>query len=559
MIFGFSSQTIFLFKQMAWLCAPGSDTEEEAESVRGNDPVPVRKYRGLLEDVALSFSVTGGAEDEIVVGRGKYVYETIIVLWLRAWLDHVEKCFRRPQMRSGRQTATFDVPPFDPSGTQPGADDLIFSFYQHMDFLLPLCLKSIVMRYGEDVLSRYPHASKVMLDEGHQEKFELFVEMLARGLVGQALSGMSPPEAREVALRRALDSSDVVTDFLLGLFGVLHSEHMCVLLTKYFSTIMETETEHLGADISGTNFEWTEGNLHRVRCSRQLRLRAIEKLAVAPFFLAVNYPLKYPGSVESSHLKKATWLKQHNEIDAAALFATAEAMVEDGVEKLPRSGWLARLLITDCLSVCALSCEAVVAEAIAHIEASSNLSHGQPAPAKRPGASLKRADLLMFQDMGIQAIEVVYELILRRQAMDRRFQSDSARSRIAGLLARPILEKSVESVRWLARMEATHKVRSTWLLSFAYILQEAPESLIRDFVQSCCNPQVRWSGLLLKNRCFSFPPILNDFLLLVYRLPSLSFLFRLSASTVLFGCCASALHRFKGFLIAGLLPTRPTR
>jgi len=483
---------------MAWFCAPGSDAEDDTDASNQTRPgqkhesVPILKYRNLLDEAVLSFSVKSGADDDVALGRGKFVYETIIVLWLRAWLDHVEGSFRKPSIHTGRQTTTFDVPYIDPSVSQPEGNEPIFSFYAHLDFLLPLCLKSIVMRYSEDVMSRYPPGSKVMLDEGHLRIFEPFVELLARGLVGQALSGMSSAEAREVALRRALESSDVVLDFLIGLFSVLHAEHMRILLTNYFAILLDTETEHLGDNINETTFEWTDENLHRVRCSRKLRLRGIEKLSVLPSFLAMNYPMKYSRSIESLESKKATWLKQYNDIDPDSPSSIEDSLEENGVEKLPHSGWLARLIIVDSLSVCALSCEAVVAEAIAQIEESSQ--HGSPTKdsslKKRPGASLKRADLLMFQAMGIQAIEIVYELIVRRQAMDRRFQTDSARSRIAGLLARPILEKSVASVRWLARMEATHKVRSSWLLSFAYVLQEAPEVLIRDFVQLCCNPEV---------------------------------------------------------------------
>jgi len=73
--------------------------------------------------------------------------------------------------------------------------------------------------------------------------------------------------------------------------------------------------------------------------------------------------------------------------------------------------------------------------------------------------------------------------------MDRRFQSEASRGRIAGMLAGPILEKSIQSVRWLARMEATHRVRSTWLLCLVYVLQEAPEHLISSIVRSYCDPK----------------------------------------------------------------------
>jgi len=165
------------------------------------------------------------------------------------------------------------------------------------------------------------------------------------------------------------------------------------------------------------------------------------------------------------------------------------------VERLPPCGWLSDLLINEGLSICALSCEAVVAEAMAHIEAST--IDGKKTPSgktsalkKRPGAALKRADLLMFQSLGIHAITTVYELVLRQHAIDRRFQTVSCRERVAGLFAVPILDRSISSSRWLARLESTHKVRSIWLLSFLYILQEAPESLLRDYIRALCNPRV---------------------------------------------------------------------
>jgi hypothetical protein len=82
-------------------------------------------------------------------------------------------------------------------------------------------------------------------------------------------------------------------------------------------------------------------------------------------------------------------------------------------------------------------------------------------------------------------------LIVRRHTMDKRCQTESCRGRIAALFALPILEKSISSVRWLARMESTHKVRSTWLLCFIYVLQETPEVMIREYVRSFCSPKVR--------------------------------------------------------------------
>jgi hypothetical protein len=309
--------------------------------------------------------------------------------------------------------------------------------------------------------------------------------------LGQALSGLRSSDEMDRSLVRALSSSEVVLEFLVGLLTVFHAQHMNVLLTKYFHTLRDCETEHL-QDLDESSFKWTKENLHRVRCTRQLRIRAIEVFASLPSFLALNYPLKFSGQIGIKKLTKASWTCQYKEIGVEA---APSPLYEDGVERLPKSGWLAELVVGEGLSVCSLSCEAVVAEAMAHMHVSRPNNMGTPiskssALKKRPGAALKRDDLLMFQALAIHAITCVYELVLRRHAMDRRFQKESSRERISALFARPILDKSIASVRWLARMESTHKVRSIWLLSFIYIVQEAPDYLMRDYVRSCCIPEV---------------------------------------------------------------------
>jgi hypothetical protein len=436
------------------------------------------------------FTLKGKDGQGIPVGCGDYLYETIIVLWLRAWVDYVEGMFLEPSAVSSSFTGgrtTFSVP--DPHSAESPQPRGIFSFYAHMDILLPICLKSIVLRYSVEVVPRYPPCTRALVDENHMLVLEPFIEMLARGLVGQSLAGIGSAESRDKALVRALSSSDVVLEFIVGLVGILHASHIHTLLKKFFKTLRDSETEHLDDSFSEVSFEWSEESLHRVRCSRHLRVRTIETLSVLPSFLALNYPSKYSGNVSTPKVHKANWLNQYIEIPEERV--SSGDTRHGGVS--PPSGWLAELVISEGLSVCAMSCEAVVAEAMAHIEVTQEKSpyHAStPSLKKRPGAALKRGDLLMFQSLGIHAITAVYELILRRHSMDRRFQSDSCRERIAGLFAIPILEKSIESVRWMARLEATHKVRSVWLLCFVYVLQEAPDCMIRDYVRSLCNPKV---------------------------------------------------------------------
>jgi hypothetical protein len=448
--------------------------------------------RGPSDGPLFVFSVKFERENEVPVGCGEYIYESIIVLWLRAWLDHVEARLRDQDKSSTGPVATFPIPDFDPNGTTP---ENIFSFYAHMDFLLPLCLKSVTLRYSVEVSPIYPMATKVVLDDTHMLVLEPFVELLARGLVGQALAGIGSSAGRDKALLRSLSSSELVMDFLVGLLALFHPQHINTLVTKYFNTLRDCETEHLGNNLKEDDFSWTEESLHRVRCCRQLRIRAVEILAALPSFLALNFPLKFPGNIGSRKSVKTSWVQQYSDINLEPVSAEKPSLYADGIERLPKSGWLAELVVGEGLSVCSLSCEAVVAEAMAHIEVSRPDNASTPLSKatslrKRPGAALKREDLLMFQSLAIHAITSVYEVVLRRHAMDRRYQTESSRGRIAALFAKSILDKSLASVRWLARMESTHKIRSTWLLCFVYVLQEAPEVMVRDYVRSCCNPEV---------------------------------------------------------------------
>lgn len=530
------------------LCSPGSDAEDDNADVSQNNtakfmskPLAVRAFRGLPDSPRLLLSVSIGSTNELPasVGTGKFVYEAIMTLWLRVYFDHLEG---RSSL-SDQRAAPCAIPDFDPSGPRPGTSDSILSFFAHLCFLLPLCLKSIVTRYSKEVLPKCPPPIKVMADKGHMLVFEPFVEMLARGLIDQALTASSSAQERDISLRRAISSSKIVLDFLIGLLSVFHPEHMHILIAKYFKTLRDAETEHVGDSIIALALEWTEDNLRRVKCSRQLRLFAVETLAVLPSFLALNFPLKVSGNRDLHRSKKASWLHQCMDVEPDSFSSVNDPQGE--IEKLPNSGWLAHIIMSESLSTCALSCESVVDEAIAHIEVSRRQLSTTSALKKRPGATLSRDDLLMFQSVAIHAINIVYELVIRRHAMDRRFQAESARSRIAALLAGPILEHSIASVRWLAKMEATHKVRSIWLLCFIYVLQEAPEVLICDFVRSCCNPNVSAGATCRGMRS--------------HNLTSGFLLSRTFAYIVSFGCCAFAPLHSKAFWICNVIfPLLPT-
>jgi len=476
-----------------------SDVDEESASGDAYRELefeePILRESDNVRALALTIADSDGG-----VGREPravpYIYEVVMALWLKSFIAQVENDDDEDDLDASygesspsiRHSSLFRALSED---SNVSASAPFYMFHSHMDILLPLCLKSFLLRCTSVLPDSSP--DRVLLDRGHMQVLVPFVEMLTHGLIGEALAGPDDEADADLALLKALSTARLVLDFLVGLASVLHPQQVAILLQKHFRILRECEILDETA-----NFVWKKDNLRRARCSRQLRLRSVERLACMPNFVALNYPLKYGDETRSSKQQSTSWFTQSLEQNAEERAIPSICPYPDGRDRLPGSGWLAKLLAGESLSIASLSCEAVVAEAIAHVETSSPEKTGSPSKAgsmssftgERPGASLNRDDLLMFQSVSIHAITCVYELLLRRHAMDVRFQKDQARSRIAALFAPVILEKSLKSTRWLARMEATHKVRSTWLLCFIYIMQEAPESQLRDIIRSYCLPSV---------------------------------------------------------------------
>jgi hypothetical protein len=442
------------------------------------------------------------------VAQASLLYERLIMLWLRAWVEHVHSLNETygVSLSPRAPMTTFAIP----NSTTLKADDAaVFSFFAHIDFLLPLCYKSLVLSCN----FKPSHGGPIRVNGSHMKFLEPFVKVLAKGLMGIALGGLGSTESRDASLLHALIMSEHVVNFLIGLLSVLQTNQMQNLIVLYFKTLHESETDHLSEKRSGGNFEWTEESLHRVRCSRQLRIHAIEMFACIPAFLMKNHPMKFIGKSLNIGGYKESWTHQKKHENEVTDFSWDNYSIDESSKGRPTAGWLVSLLTNEALSISALSSEAVVAEALAHIEMVNKGSGNLRTPAltsalkKRPGAALQRGDLLMFQSLAIHSIVSLYELVLRRHAMDKRFQSQSSRERITSQIAPLVLEKLVSNARWLARMEATHKVRSIWLLCFIYILQEAPELMIRQYIVSLCDAKVRVHIYL--NISFSLPSTTN--------------------------------------------------
>lgn len=469
------------------LYSPGSDIEESDDekiddlgSLSGGAYYTSEgTFRSPWNCQVMHFSISRDQNSKqnhlnLPMGRGDFIYESLLVIWLRVWQNQ-DRHTKKINLQTGSSSSlkySFLLPSF--SGNSQVHDSTL-KFFDHLDILMPLCLKSIILRYSSKVQDTKSRTNRVIVDQGHMNVLESFVEMFALSLMGKAVQGIR--SKNDESLKVSLNLSDHVLDFFVGLCAVLHPAQMDVLIRRYFKALRQCEP-----DLEDhTMFKWSNESLYFTKCSRQLRLRAVERLAILPNFVALNYPCRVLGSNNSNIRQKATWTSQYkNATDQG--YPISDKLRIGGDDLLPKSGWLAELLTNESLSICALSCEAVVAEAMAHMESKES--------DKEPTATLDRSDLLMFQSIAIHAITTVHELLLRHHAMDRRFQRESSRGRVAALFARPIFDQSLASVRWLARLESTHKVRSLWLLCFIYVLQETPENLLRQAVRSYSSPMV---------------------------------------------------------------------
>ena len=84
------------------------------------------------------------------------------------------------------------------------------------------------------------------------------------------------------------------------------------------------------------------------------------------------------------------------------------------------------------------------------------------------------------------AIATLYEFLLKRHSLDKRFQGDIARTRIAGIFTVPMFEMTCTEVSSLIKVNPSNNIRCLWLLCFLHVCQEAPEQMIRDYLRHCC-------------------------------------------------------------------------
>ncbi|KAL3923766.1 MAG: hypothetical protein SGILL_001458 [Bacillariaceae sp.] len=284
-------------------------------------------FRGPWTSIRFDFSAPNAFSSgrKLTIMRCTYLYESILLLWLNSWIDYVKQ-IGRPHAENifGADAIGDDAVPFA-------------SYFFHMDLLLPLVLKSMALRHGEFVKKAKDANARVVLDNIHVSILGSTMEMLAMGLMGQATAELKNLGG-DLTLAGAMSQCDLVVDFLIGLFALLHPAHMAILVRNFVKTLRACETG-FEASQKNAHFEWNNASLHRAKCSRQLRLRLIEKLAVVNNFVALNFPPRFDNTLQPPQARSYTWTMQgdNEECSNEDLHTEETTLIpDDGF--LPRSG-----------------------------------------------------------------------------------------------------------------------------------------------------------------------------------------------------------------------------
>ena len=316
-------------------------------------PVKIRNVSKLL-DRSMPFTVKleGLDEYETKPYGHSYVYECIIVLWINSWQRNV-------------------------NGSQQKHDSIesasMFGFFANIDLLLPLCLKSLTLRIATpdivDATENIEVTVPSLLDAKHIEVFLLLMDVLAFGSMRSALKNYENTLNSKIG--NCIPICDEVCDFLTGISSIIHFSQSALLIERYLTTLYIAEfdgKESLRFDTS-VSTGWRRflnhfGNrkpipisadmniskIRRAHCSRRLRLRTVEKLATIPAFVAINFPLQYPIRGKRQKPLHSSWTHQVLDADDDGI----SCPFEDGFDRLPRSHWLAEILVYEASNECVI-------------------------------------------------------------------------------------------------------------------------------------------------------------------------------------------------------------
>ena len=422
----------------------GSDAEDELKTSLPEGG----RLRGLhTQHHELTFSPAAKTQESII--HEPFLYEIFLIMWL-----HISKQRKNEEMVNHQDL------------------DL---FISNIDFVLPVCLKSIALRClsSRQVPGIVPSN---MLDTKHLRLLSSLVETLASSFVSQALEIVN---VHSVTFVEIIEKSDLVLEFLAGLFALIHPSQIAWLTSCYLKTLRMSEE---GLEVST---ETASLVLTKMHANRQLRLRAAEKLSSMPRFVPLNFPNKFQSYHWEGSNDCYSWMNQVPK-SRPDDFSTNGHITEN--DKMPSTNWLADLVLNECFTICSQSCETITNKSIQQVQ---NKISSKAKSAIRQRIPVSNEDLAHNYSIGYQSIYIAYDAILRVHATDSRYQSGEATSRIAGMFAASVIENTLEGVQCLSKLESGDKIRNTWLLCFLYMLQESPETVLRQQMQFMCTAKVR--------------------------------------------------------------------
>lgn len=336
-------------------------------------------------------------------GEGPYMYEIIFSLWLHAFSTGLKS----------------------PKSTNESINLDPRSCCQSLEFLLPLCLKSLALRCSEK--KRVELVSSTILDINHLKILDPLLAHLALYLMHEVID--CPDEKFDQQLSQVLMKSDAILEFFTGLLSIIHPAQTAFLIMRYLRTLKDCEEYS-----NHTNDDQSYAYVKRLTVCKQLRLHAVERLSVMPRFAALNYPYKYNDGGKGKLSEAASWINQSIAQTSDDSLESKEHIIPSLTDQAqPQRHWLADLMLEECFDICLFSCEASISGTVNEVKGGVMSKKTKKQSSMRQRITLNSKDIDRQFSMSLHAITIVYENILRRQAMDIQFQSQHTLRRVAGM------------------------------------------------------------------------------------------------------------------------------
>lgn len=435
----------------------GSDDEiQDSETVNtskdNKERIRGEKFRGTIPRGSvkkfqlIELTLSSSSKSDSV-----FMYERILALWLHLLTNQNTE----DRELSAKYSEVADV------------------FLSHIDFLFPFCLKSLALR-----LSKAKQPTELIpssfLDADHLQMISALFARVANSLLSSAKHNIRDPDF-DHSLQTVLMQCDSVIDFITGLFALIHPQQVSQVVSTFVGSLQDLED---GSYVEEQNTEDPYKLMGIISCCRQLRIRCFERLASLPNFVALNFPYKYSNTCQNEYVSNLSWINQnvHNNFIAPVMDY-----------KVPKRHWLAELVIYDCLSIAKKSSETIFNGWIPKQKVyNSTKKKSTVTSAFRQRTPLPK-DLIMHEEsISRNAISIVYDILLRKNALDLRYQNKESFERIVGMFVSPLICGTTQAVHVISKMDPSDKVRNQWLLCMLCSIQEAPDIALRNSISSLC-------------------------------------------------------------------------